>query len=421
VGIGPKGCNESAQDAVAIGEQMARRSEIVAVYTAAVIQGVALVTFPAASVVFTSAADYGLTSQQYGAMFVPQAITAVASSLLGAGLTRRLGAKRTYLLGLDANMLAMALLLCSRIVMREHRFAYDLLLSATASMGLGFGFTVPALNTFAAAFYPQKVEKAVLGLNALLGLGTMLAPIFLLAFVGLGMWWGMPIFVAAAIVVLLMFSAALPLDAAHQTSETGVRQGNAKFPARFWAFAAFALLYGVCETLNGNWAAVYMTTQLGASTALASLALTVFWATVTAGRVLFAALDKWWPARAVFRILPLVVATAFIVTACLQNGYSRLGIVAFAVAGLGCSALLPLLISFAQLELTDIAASVAGGLICVYQLGYGIAAFGVGPLESRAGFRLEAIYGGAAAVALVMALLSFVLTRSRRSPQDARV
>jgi hypothetical protein len=30
--------------------------------------------------------------------------------------------------------------------------------------------------------------------------------------------------------------------------------------------------------------------------------------------------------------------------------------------------------------LTSVAASVAGGLICAYQVGYGIAAFGVGPL-----------------------------------------
>ncbi|HEV8017273.1 MAG TPA: MFS transporter [Steroidobacteraceae bacterium] len=397
---------------------MAARPEIVAVYTAAVIQGVALVTFPAASVVFTSASDYGLTSQQYGGMFVPQAITAVASSLLGAGLTRRFGAKRIYLLGLCANLLAMALLVCSRFFMSEHGFVYDLLLCATASMGLGFGFTVPALNTFAAAFYPQKVEKAVLALNALLGLGTMLAPILLLLFVGLGMWWGMPIFVATAILALLIFSTALPLDATQQTKDTETRQGDAKFPARFWAFAAFALLYGICETMNGNWASVYMKTRLGASTALASLALTVFWATVTAGRVLFAALDKWWPAKRVFRILPLVVATAFIVTACLQSGHPRLGLVAFAVAGLGCSALLPLVISFAQLELTGIAASVAGGLICVYQVGYGIAAFGVGPL-GKAGLPLATIYGGAAAVALVMAMLSFVLVRWRRSPQYA--
>src|SRR5580693_706807 len=122
---------------------MAARREIAAIYTAAMIQGVALVAFPAASVVFTSAADYGLTSQQYGGMFVPQAITAVASSLLGAGLTRRLGAKRIYLLGLYANLASMTLLVLSRFVMHEQALSYAILLAATASLGVGFGFTVP--------------------------------------------------------------------------------------------------------------------------------------------------------------------------------------------------------------------------------------------------------------------------------------
>jgi hypothetical protein len=405
--------NRGAAVAAALAEPV-RRKEIVSVYTAGVIQGVALVTFPAASVVFTSTADYGLTNQEYGGIFVPQAITAIVSSLLGAGLSRRIGAKQVYLLGLQANLLAMALLVCSRFVMHQEALAYVVLLAATTSLGAGFGFTVPALNTFAAAFFPYKVEKAVLGLNALLGLGTVLAPVFVLLFVGMGMWWGMPIIVALASLLLVLFSAGLPFQTTRQSDEARGLPVKPKLPARFWLFAAFALLYGICETMNGNWASVFMTIQLRAGAALASLALTVFWAAVTAGRVLFATLDSWLPAGATFRILPIVVTSAFVATAYLQSAHPLLGIAAFAAAGLGCSALLPLVISLGQEELTSVAASVAGGLICAYQVGYGIAAFGVGPLLSRAGLSLETIYGATAAVALVMSLLSFALVRRRR-------
>jgi fucose permease len=405
--------NRGAAVAAALAEPV-RRKEIVSVYAAAVIQGVALVTFPAASVVFTSAADYGLTNQEYGGIFVPQAITAIVSSLIGAGLSRRIGAKQVYLLGLHANLLAMALLVCSRFVMRQEALAYVVLLAATTSLGAGFGFTVPALNTFAAEFYPYQVEKAVLGLNALLGLGTALAPVFVLLFVGMGMWWGMPIAVALASLLLVLFSAGLPFHATRQSDEARGLQGKPKLPARFWLFAAFALLYGICETVNGNWASVYMTKQLKAGAALASLALTVFWAAITAGRVLFAMLDKWLPAGATFRILPIVVISTFVATAYLQSAHPLLGIAAFAAAGLGCSALLPLVISLGQKELTSVAASVAGGLICAYQVGYGIAAFGVGPLQSRADLSLETIYGATAVVALAMTMLSFALVRRRR-------
>jgi MFS family permease len=389
---------------------MAQRSEIITVYVAGLIQGVALVTFPAASAVFTSSSDYGLSSTEYGAMFVPQAVMAIISSLLGAGLRKRLGTKRIYMMGLFANLLAMTLLVVSRFVMKEHSLAYAILLVATACMGIGFGFTVPAVNTFAAAFFPKKVDRAVLVLNALLGLGTALAPVFIALFVGLGIWWGLPVLVGALILGLLLFSVTQTLNEGTTTHTAHAHKGKNKLPARFWIFAAFALLYGVCETMNGNWAVPYMTKHFGASAAIASLALAIFWSMVTAGRILFAAIEKWFPEKIVCRVLPFVVAAAFVATACVPKTNLLLGVLTFALAGLGCSALLPLTISFGQKELTTIAASAAGGLIAFYQIGYGIAAFGVGPLQTWAGLDLNIIYGGTATVALVMAALSFAVT-----------
>ncbi len=165
-------------------------------------------------------------------------------------------------------------------------------------MGIGFGLTVPALNTFAAAFFPQKVDKAVLALNALLGLGTALAPVFVAIFVGFGIWWGLPVLVGALILGLLLFSFSQQLN---EGEPPAVQKQKMKFPARFWIFAAFALLYGVCETMNGNWAALYLTKHFGANTSVASLALTIFWATVTGGRILFAAIEKWFPEQLVCR------------------------------------------------------------------------------------------------------------------------
>src|SRR5258708_6864294 len=157
---------------------MASRAEIAAVYAAAVIQGIVLVTFPAVAPIFTSTAHYGLSTNEYGGMFAPQAVTAILSSLLGAGLTRRIGGKRVLLIGLAADLLSMGLLFVSQSVVGNHSLAYSLLLGATASLGIGFGFVVPALNTFTASFFPTKVDRSILTLNALLGTGTALAPIF---------------------------------------------------------------------------------------------------------------------------------------------------------------------------------------------------------------------------------------------------
>jgi MFS family permease len=390
---------------------VAQRNEIVAVYAAGIVQGVALVTFPAASAIFSSPAYYGLSSTEYGGMFVPQAIMAIALSLMGGGLARHLGIKRIYLLGLVANLLAMMFLVLSQFVMHNHPLAYGILLIATTCMGVGFGLTVPAINTLAAAFFPHNVDKAVLVLNALLGVGTALAPVFVAIFVGLGIWWGLPVLVGMLAVALLSFSLPLPLGGTTRSSAPEAQKGGTKLPARFWVFATFALLYGICETMNGNWASLYMTKKLGASTTLASLALTTFWGAVTAGRIFFAAIEKWFPERRTCEVLPFVVAITFFAISFLPTSHPYLGIVAFALAGLGCSALLPLTMSFAEEELTTITASVAGGLIAFYQIGYGIAAFGVGPLQSWAGLELNTIYGGTAIFALIMSALSFVIVR----------
>jgi hypothetical protein len=121
------------------------------------------------------------------------------------------------------------------------------------------------------------VDKAVLVLNALLGLGTALAPVFVAVFVGLGFWWGMPVLSTVLLVLLLLASARLPLKAeAAAAADRGAERTG--IPPRFWLFAGFAVLYGICKTMNGNWSQQDMTSQLGASSTQASLALTAFWA-----------------------------------------------------------------------------------------------------------------------------------------------
>ena len=268
---------------------MASRTEARVVLIAAVAQGVALVTFPAASTVFTSPKEYGLTSSAYGAMFIPQAIAAVAASILGASWARPVGTRRVYLVGMLANVVAMTLLVISAIFEHDEGLAYALLLCATFSLGVGFGFTVPALNTLTAAFNPATVDSSILVLNALLGVGTALAPLLVAIFVGLNFWWGLPILAGATLALVLGISMGLPLEVARAERVAGAARSH--IPARFWIYAGFAVCYGICETMNGNWASLDMK-DLGASTTAASLALTTFWACVTLGRVGFAALQR---------------------------------------------------------------------------------------------------------------------------------
>src|SRR4029453_14902551 len=123
----------------------------------------------------------------------------------------------------------------------------------------------------------------------------------------------------------------------------------------------------------------------------AALALTAFWGMVTVGRVFFAMVQRLVPAQMTYHVLPFVLAVAFVLIAVLPDDEPALGILAFGLAGLGCSALLPLTISFGPPGPPAVSAAAAGGIIAFYQLGYGIAAFGTGPLLDG-GTELSTVY-----------------------------
>ena len=400
------------------GAALAARAQGTVVNAAGLVQGIVLVTFPAASTIFTSPGSYDLSHSQYGIMFVPQVCTAILASLLDAGLlwpglARRASEKTLLLAGLLADLVSMVLLIVSWLVVHQHAAAFGLLLGATACLGAGFGLSVPSLNTLAAALHPAAVDRSVLVLNALLGLGTAVAPVFVAVFNGLGFWIGLPVLAACLLAGLIAVSLRLPLDPGAHRRALPAAAGRG-IPAGFWVFAAFAVLYGFCETMNGNWSQLDVT-SLGVRPAIASLALTGFWAVVTAGRVLLAAIQRWLPSRAAYHGLPFLLAVAFVLIAVLPSHAPAAAVAAFCLAGLGCSALLPLTISFGQRKLADRQAMMAGGVIACYQVGYGLAAFGVGPLTS-AGVRLPTIFAASAAVAAVMGGLSLAVAHRQPSP-----
>jgi len=385
---------------------MATKLESSVIYAAGAVQGIVLVTFPAASTIFTSPQEYDLSSTEYGTLFLPQVVLAIAASLGGAWLARRAALKLVYLAGLASSLIAMALLLISTAYTHDQTVAYPLLLVATAFVGLGFGLTVPALNSMTAAFHPDSAGRSVLVLNALLGVGTVLAPLLVAVYVGLGFWWGLPVTSLILLALILIISQRLPLRARTATATAGVRT---PLPAKFAVYAGFAILYGICETVNGNWAQLDMTTSHHASTQVAALTLTVFWAMVTLGRIFFAMVHRIRPALT-YHLLPLVLVAVFLLISALPAGATWAAVGAFGLAGLGCSALLPLTISFGQQEMAGLTATVTGGVIASYQLGYGIAAFGVGPLLD-ADITMPQVYRWASLAALAMGILSFVVRR----------
>ena len=178
-------------------------------------------------------------------------------------------------------------------------------------------------------------------------------------------------------------------------------------PRRFWIWIAFALLYGICETLFGNWGTVYLHQQRALPDASANLALAVFWAAVTIGRLLVALISTRISPLVIFRALPVLIAIAL---ACVAwSSSAAFGVAAFALAGLACSACLPLSIGTASGETPRFVETASGWMVASYMMGYGVGAFAVGPLRQVADLQLSDVYFGAVSIAVVLILLANLL------------
>jgi fucose permease len=343
-------------------------------------------------------------------MFIPQVGLAILASSLSPRLAHRWTLKRILQAGLAADLLAMILLAGSRLFSDAPDAAYAVLLVATGSLGFGFGAAVMAMNTYAQTFAPGHEDRSVLVLNALLGAGTALAPLFVAIFLGAGVWWLMPLMVAAALTALLLLSANVPLaaSAGHTADDTSAE----RLPGRFWLFATAVLMYGVAETLNGNWSGPYLTRERGLSAESASFALMGFWGMVTVGRVLFATVNSERTVRWIYAGLPVVLVATFQMVSH-ASGKAE-SIVAFGLSGLGCSAFLPLSISLSGQAFPKLAALTSGELVAFYQAGYGVAAFGVGPLRDLAGLSFHTIYSWGSVIGVAMFGVAFAVGQLRR-------
>jgi fucose permease len=388
-----------------------RRSEIVAVYAAGLFQGLSLVAVPAAATVLTSPDAYDLSASEYGLLFLPQVILAIAGSLALPTLAGRIGLKRVLIVGLLADTVAMTLLVVSNSVQTDSA-AFPMLLVATGSLGLGFGLTLGSISTYAGAFQPERREVALTSLNVLLGLGTALSPLLIAVFLDIGEWWYLPLGTAIGLAAVLILTLGQPLAA--EASKSGPT-ARPPIPARFWIFVAALVAYGAAETMFGNWGTTLLVDD-GVQAATATYALAAFWAAVTVGRLVIALVSERVGSTHIYVVLPWVIAVALLVAPAAETAAG--GIALFALAGLACSGFFPMTIGYGESSFPGMVELAAGWLIAAYQVGYGLAAFGGGALQDA--IVLSTLFRLTAVLVVFMGVLSLPIARSAR-PSPARV
>ncbi len=390
-----------------------RIKSIIAIYLSGFLQGIALVLYPAAGAIFTSQDYHGLSSTDFGILFTPQIVFAILASLSAPRLAAHFGMKKVLSWGLISNGLSMLFFAGSVFCIGISNLPFWSLLAGTATLGTGFGFTITALNPFAYHLFPGKEASAVTGMHIFLGLGTASAPLLLSWFQEMEWWWGAGLVAAALLVLMILFQLPLRLELPkeeHAENSTAER----KIPLRIWLFAAVIFLYAFSEATFGNWGTIYLEKEAGLAAASAALGLSIFWASITVGRVIFTLLALRYDTKRLYLLAPFLVAGVFLLMPGLEDETSNL--IAMAIGGLGLSFYFPNSVSIATDEFPSYAAIVSGSMVAAIQLGTGVSANVIGFMNRS--FSLSLIFQFSAIYALLTGLLGLYLHYSKRKSAE---
>ena len=373
------------------------------VYATALLQGLTMVSFPASSTVLTS--GLGLSSAQYGAIFLPQVALAIVGSLGGGILAQKWGLKTLLALAMAANAASQILLAATMWV--APGLVYPAVLAGTASMGLAFGVSGAPLNSYPSLIFPEMSDTAVVALHSILGAGLALGPVLVAPFVARDAWIGFPILLAALCVLTLVAIPLLSLPEDQTVNDT-TASPRPVGTGLFWVFVIAAVAYAFAEGTFSNWAVIYLHEARGVPEATAGIALSVFWAALVAGRLLTSVLVLRVSSQAVWLILPLLMGATFLLLPFAEGAV--LGIGLFAIAGLACSSFFPLAITLISRAFPEHVAWASSMMIAALMVGVGGGSFIFGPLQNAFSFetiyRLSTLYPAVALIAAVIVVRS---------------
>ncbi|MCG8351804.1 MAG: MFS transporter [Chloroflexales bacterium] len=397
---------------------------IAAVYLSGLLLGLVLILFPSAGPLFRNPALHGLSSSQFGVLFTPQTVMAIAAAFAAAAIAGRFGMKRVLLLGLGMITLSLALATLSHFVIGVGNLPFLTLLAATAGLGDGFGLGITALNAYAFDLFPGREDAAIVGIHVMTGIGQIGAALLLSLFTGGGAniaaWWGAPLSVAIIVILMMGFQSRLPLRLSSENQHDAARSAQSlkQLPPRIWVYVLIVFTYGAIEGTFGNFAPLYLQNSAGLTPADVAVGLSFFWGALTIGRVLFAALTLRLNTEPLYAITPVIIGAVFLLLSALKG--TAPNFIALGAAGLALSFFFPYSISRASAEQPLLTAAVSGALVAALQLGIGFSGIVVGAANEQVAladiFRLSTVY----AVILLSGVI-YLNTRTVEKRMDERL
>jgi fucose permease len=346
-----------------------------------------------------------------GSLFISTTAGYVTSSFLSGAILRhmRIGA----LLALSCAATAIAMLMYSVAAHWAIVVAFGVL------AGLGAGAIDSALNTFAAHNYSARTVNM---LHAFYGFGTTIGPALMTAVLLANAGWqrGYLLVGIAQLVLAGGFVASRRLwPAESESGDTQAARAPLIETLRLRATAPSAavfILYCGLEASSGAWLYTFLREGHDISTASAGAAVSVFWASLMAARVVFGLVHVSGPiARWLVGCMSICLLTA--------AGFSFVshplaGIAASAVIGFACGPIFPWLIAETPQRLgARHGANAIGVQIASAAIGLTLAPTLIGVLGERYG--VTAIPWGLAVLAAMLLLAFGALERSGSPGRDA--
>lgn len=374
--------------------------KIVIVFILAFLTGVNFVIFPSLGNAFTDVHVFGLSTSQFGILFLPQVIFIILSSLFAPFLVNTFGLKKILGFGLFLMLLSTGLLWLLQFQMENSSFGFSSLLVLISLMGCGFGLSITTLNPLAASFFPKSESSAILILQFLVGLGTSTAPLMMTLVGKTANWMYIPaiIFPIFSLVFLVFLSLKFENKPLFNLPK------KIKIPTQLWLFFIAILFYGLIEGTLGSFGSIILKSK-GFDNNLATLGLSLVWGGMATSRLLFGILSKKLNLSTIILVSTLLVGVFLYFLPTLES--QNLILVFMFLIGFSMGSIFPGTIGWGTTEFPSLSVVVSGFLMAANQIGTGIVTNVLGSFNSKIALILQLLSG----VTLIIFIILFYLSK----------
>lgn len=363
-------------------------------------------------------ATFGQTDAGIGIVYLVYALAYASGSFGGGPLTERLGRRpvlgvAVLITGLGAAGLGLAP-------------TWAAFVGAALLAGAGAGCLDGGANGLVLDVFRDDRGRAMNLLHMSFSVGALAAPLVVGTLVEGGIpWQAVAIGTGAVVCPLAVAYVIVPMPSGRRRTEdasrrlpvtTGGRAGRTLLTGPLLLLGIAIAAYVACEIGVSSWLVRFLEP---APLTTATLALSLYWAGLTVGRLVSSAIaDRFDHLR--FTIA-CALAMAVLTAAAVLVPLLPISIAAFAVAGVASGPVFPMIVAIAGERYPERSAAVAGSLVGMAVIGSTIYPPAMGLLSVTVGLRVAMLGNALLAIACVFALVAFGrVTGQRVDPRHVR-